>query len=188
MRKGVALFVALLVASGTAASKDCEAGETDLLTAYQKVALDWESTKDFEGLIRGLGDLIRSISELTEDCFKSEKVKDIDAAHHCPSAHYSLATLRLAQLSINAEALITTEVTKAGGELGSTASLPQFPGLVEGRVGCFADCEADFLTLYERVETLVLDLGSAPSRVLADLLRTVLQLAPLLADCSVYLF
>jgi len=54
MRKGVALFVALLVASGTAASKDCEAGETDLLTAYQTVALDWESTKDFEGLIRGL--------------------------------------------------------------------------------------------------------------------------------------
>lgn len=190
MRKGVALLVTILLARGTAAVKPCEAGEIEVRTAYQKVVLDWERTRDYEGMMRGLGDLIQTVSGFAGDCFDLEKVKAVDTAKHCPSVHYSPVVLRLQPLSNSAEVLKTTEMIRDGGKLVNARlpNIPQFPSFEEGRLSCFADCEADFVTLYERLETLVLDLGTAPSRVVADLLLTVLQLAPLIADCAAYLF
>lgn len=195
MRKGVVLFVTIVLVSGTAAIDDCRAGGDALRMAYQRALLDWERTRDYEGMMRGIGEVIQLASRLAEVCLSPEKVKTVDSARNCPSASYSQAILPLKQLSDGAEVLKGTTVTRnADGQVtvnGQTVNLPnfpKFPGLIEERLGCFADCESDFITLYERLETLVVDIGTAPSRVIADLLLSVLQLGTLVADCSAYIF
>jgi hypothetical protein len=195
MRKGVVLLVTIVLASGTAAVDDCSAGGDELRTAYQMVVFDWERMRDYEEMMRGIGEVIQLASRLAGACLSPEKVEALDLARNCPSANHSPAILPLDQLSSGAEVLKATTVTReADGQVtvnGQTADLPnfpQFPGLIEERLSCFADCESDFITLYQRLETLLVDLGTAPSRAIADLLLSVLQLGTLVADCSAYIF
>ena len=87
MRKGVVLFVTIVLASGTAAIDECRAGEDELRTAYQRVAFDWERMRDFEGMMRGIGEVIQLACRLAGECLSPEKVKALDLARNCPSAN-----------------------------------------------------------------------------------------------------
>lgn len=175
-------WICMWAVASAAEDFDCSEQKVTLTPRLRQITIGLAHTK-IEGTL--ISELLSTLTSLASHCLDPTKISAISLQAGCAPTEYSPVASDEETLAAARALLVRMESEMKLGRRQQREAVEKLSVVLRARpeVGCFADCENDFIEMYAKLKTLLLAPFTHIDEVLSDLLLVVLQTGTLIQHC-----